>query len=260
MRVHGSYLGFCAFRPGHLLILFLAVMLSSGYALAYRPFDSTDASVPAPGEFELELGPIGLLEEGPQRFLVAPKVILNLGVVPNWEVVLEGRQLIALGDSTDGPRHRFVDTGAFLKGVVRAGSLQGRAGPSVGVEAGALLPTINGDPGIGAAGLVILSHRLPALTAHLNGVASYTRSDDVNLAAGLILEGPYSWPLRPVSEIVFEQEIAGARLVSGLLGAIWRASDSLVLDLAGRAVREANMNVWEVRAGLTWFTQLWRSE
>jgi hypothetical protein len=238
----------------------LTVFLSSGSAAAYRPFDSTDASVPAPGEFELELGPIGLLEEGPNRFLVAPKVILNLGVLPNWEVVLEGRQLVALGESTDGPRHRLVDTGAFLKGVVRAGSLQGRAGPSVGVEAGALLPTINGDPGIGAAGLLILSHRVPAMTAHLNGVVSYSRTDDLNLAAGLVIEGPYSWPVRPAGEVVVEQEFGGSRLLSGLLGAIWRASDSVVLDLAARAVREPDVNVWEIRAGLTWFTQLWRSE
>ncbi len=27
-------------------------------ALAYRPFDSTDADVAGPGEFELELGPV----------------------------------------------------------------------------------------------------------------------------------------------------------------------------------------------------------
>jgi hypothetical protein len=234
--------------------------LAAAPAHAYRPFDSTDASVPAPGEFELELGPLGLIDEGGRRTLVAPKVILNLGVLPDWEVVLEGRQLVSLGEGSEEPRYRLVDTGAFVKGVVRHGSLQGRTGPSVGVEVGALLPTVNGDPGVGMAGLLILSHRLPALTAHLNAVASYTRTQEWVFATGLILEGPSSWVVRPVAEGVVEQVAGGERLVSGLMGAIWRADEDLVLDVAGRAVRVADANIWEVRAGLTWFTQLWRSE
>jgi hypothetical protein len=238
----------------------VVLLVSSRPVLGYRPFDSTDASVPAPGEFELELGPVGLIEEGGRRTLVAPKVILNLGVVPNWEVVVEGRQLVLLGELLGEPRYRFVDTGTFLKGVVRAGSLQGRTGPSIGLEGGALLPTVNADPGMGAAGLVIFSHRVPALTVHLNGVASYTRTRDVVVATGLILEGPSSWVVRPVGETVVEQEVGGSRLVSGLIGAIWRANQNLVLDAAGRAVRAGEVNVWEIRAGLTWFTQLWRSE
>jgi hypothetical protein len=236
------------------------VLASNRPAFAYRPFDSTDASVPAPGEFELELAPVGLIEEGGRRTLVAPKVILNLGVLPSWEVVLEGRQLVLLGELGGEPRFHLVDTGAFLKGVVRAGSLQGRTGPSIGVEAGALLPTVNGDPGMGAAGLVIFSHRVPALTAHLNGVVSYSRTGAVVVAAGLILEGPSSWVVRPVAETVVEQERGGPRLVSGLMGAIWRVNEDLVLDAAGRAVRVGEAKAWEIRAGFTWFTQLWRSE
>jgi hypothetical protein len=251
-------------KEGPLLGLAAAVALGvlsvAGAAQAYRPFDSTDASVPAPGEFELELGPLGLIEEGGRRTLVAPKVILNLGVWHNWEVVLEGRQLVSLGQPTDGPRYRLVDTGAFIKGVVRRGSLQGETAPSVGVEVGALLPTVNGDPGMGFAGLLILSHRLPALTAHLNGVATFTRTQDWAFATGLILEGPSSWVVRPVGETVVEQVVGGERLLSGLIGAIWRADEDLVLDLAGRSVRAGDTNVWEIRAGLTWFTQLWRPE
>jgi hypothetical protein len=236
------------------------LLVAVGPARAYRPFDSTDASVPAPGEFELELGPLGLIEEGGRRTLVAPKMILNLGVLPNWEVVVEGRQLLSLGEQAGEPRYRLVDTGAFIKGVLRPGSLQGQTAPSVGIEVGALLPTVNGDPGMGLAGLLIFSHRVPALTAHLNGVASYTRTQDWAFATGLILEGPSSWVVRPVGETVVEQVVGGERLLSGLIGAIWRADEDLVLDLAGRSVRAGDTNVWEIRAGLTWFTQLWRPE
>jgi hypothetical protein len=48
-------------------------------AYAYRPFDSTDADVARPGEFELELAPIGRIREGSNRLRVAPAVIGNLG-------------------------------------------------------------------------------------------------------------------------------------------------------------------------------------
>ena len=48
-------------------------------ACALRPFDATDAAVAAPGEFELELGPLGRLREGSKRFRVAPAVIGNFG-------------------------------------------------------------------------------------------------------------------------------------------------------------------------------------
>jgi hypothetical protein len=39
------------------LTVALVLAALSGSALAYRPFDSTDADVARPGEFELELGP-----------------------------------------------------------------------------------------------------------------------------------------------------------------------------------------------------------
>jgi len=243
-------------------VLGAAILLAAGPALAARPFDSTDASVPAPGEFELELGPVGLLHEGSkgaeQRFIVAPKVVLNLGVIPSWEVVLEGRQLIRTGDTQGEARYQLVDTGAFIKGVLRAGVLQDLSGPSVGVEMGALLPTVNGEDGLGAAAIVVLSHRIAGLTGHLNGVAVYSRSHIGGLAGGLILEGPQAWAVRPVGEMVVEKERGSAVLASVLGGAIWRVNDSLMLDLAGRAGRGGGAEIWEIRAGLTWSTRLWR--
>ena len=235
-----------------------AAWLMAGPVHAYRPFDSTDASVPQPGEFELELGPVGLLREREDRFLVAPKVIFNLGIVPNWEVVLEGRHLVRFGAAGAEPRSRFVDTGAFLKGVVHQGSLQGRGGPSVGVEVGALLPTVNGDEGVGAAGLIILSHRIPSFTIHVNGVSAYTRAGEVSFGGGLIVEGPFAWPVRPVGELLAERTPGDGSAYSGLVGAIWRAGEGVHFDLAARTGRAEGVGIWEIRAGLTWFTQLWR--
>ena len=74
----------------------VAGLFAARSAHAYRPFDSTDASVAAPGEFELEAGPAGYLRLGQANYLVAPAIVANLGFVDRWEVVLQGRELILL--------------------------------------------------------------------------------------------------------------------------------------------------------------------
>jgi transketolase C-terminal domain/subunit len=66
----------------------LGQVILSADALAYRPFDGTDASVIDPGELEVELGPAQLLREGSDRTLIAPAVVLNLGIFEGWEATL----------------------------------------------------------------------------------------------------------------------------------------------------------------------------
>jgi hypothetical protein len=63
----------------------------SGPALAYRPFDGTDAAVAAPGEVEIEMQPAGRLREGTTTTLVAPATVLNFGLSEGWEAVFEGQ-------------------------------------------------------------------------------------------------------------------------------------------------------------------------
>jgi len=53
----------------------LGAALLASTAFAYRPFASTDAVVAKPKEFELELGPIGSLRDGPNKYWVAPAVV-----------------------------------------------------------------------------------------------------------------------------------------------------------------------------------------
>src|ERR1700704_5432884 len=60
-------------------------------ALAYRPFDGTDAAVAAPGEVEIELQPAGALREGGSTTLIAPATVFNYGLSEGWEAVLEGQ-------------------------------------------------------------------------------------------------------------------------------------------------------------------------
>jgi hypothetical protein len=222
-----------------------------GFAFAYRPFDSTDADVVEAGRFELELGPLGYLVSHDQRGLFAPSAILNWGFAPRWELVLQGRNLFLIDAKTE-PSPKLIETGLFLKGVLRKGALQDGTGLSIATEIGPLLPTLNDEPGVGASGALIVSQRWPAATVHLNGQVEWSRAHNLDLFGSVILEGPYQWPVRPVSEFFIDKEFGGARQVSGLFGAIWRLAESFALDAAVRAARKEQLDVVELRAGLTW--------
>jgi hypothetical protein len=190
--------------------------------------------------------------------LVVPSFIFNLGFVRGWELVAQFRNFVLLGDVPGQSRWRLVDTGVFLKGVLREGSLQGATGPSVATEFGAILPTWHGEPGAGALASGILSQRWDAVTLHLNLAASLSRAERFDLFGGLIVEGPYTWTVRPVLEVFAEREFGASTTVSGLVGVIWRASESLSVDVALRGERIGDLNGAEIRAGFTWAFAVWK--
>ncbi len=232
--------------------LVAALAWTSGDALAYRPFDSTDAAVADDGEFELEFGPLGSLHEGTRRSRVSPAAIANFGISGGREIVLQGQRQTLLDLDAPGPRTSVVDTGLFMKQVLRRGVLQGEAGPSIATEYGFLLPTLHGESGTGFSTAGILSQRSDVGTVHLNSVLSLTRSHHADLFLGAIVEGPYSWAVRPVAEVFFEQQAGGIRTLSKLVGAIWRIRDGLSFDLGVRQAHSRSEGVHEVRLGLTW--------
>jgi hypothetical protein len=125
-------------------------------ALAYRPFDGTDAAVAAPGQLEIELQPAGVQHEQVMQTLIAPWTVVNIGLSEGWEAVFEGRGETPLVPS--GPTE-LTTAGAFLKHVVVPGSLQGKDGPSVATEFGVLLPDSTGDGGAGVSWAGIVSKR-----------------------------------------------------------------------------------------------------
>src|SRR5262249_12510616 len=172
------------------VIVALLLLVMAPGALAYRPFDSTDASVAEAGKLELELGPLGYLVEGHEHFLVIPALIANLGLSRRWELVLEGRHVLLVTEGQGEPRSRLVDPGLFVKGVLREGTLQDGVGPSVAVEAGVLLPTVNGESGAGASVAAIVSQRWSSMTVHINGAAARTRAGRVGPLSGGLLPGP----------------------------------------------------------------------
>src|SRR5450759_3709723 len=103
-------------RSLHAIFVLVAVLAwTCGDALAYRPFDSTDAAVADDGEFELEFGPLGSLREGTRRSRVAPAAIANFGISGEREIVLQGQLQTLLDPDSPGPRTSLVDNGLLMK-------------------------------------------------------------------------------------------------------------------------------------------------
>jgi hypothetical protein len=251
-------------------VLFQGIALArSSDALAYRPFDGTDADVAAHGEFELELAPVGYLYDTDGPSLLLPQVVFNYGVMDRVELVIDARHQLALGtphlvDGVRLDRSRILDTDALVKIVLRKGSLQASdhepgepapSGISVAMELGPLLPELGGSASaasFGASDDLIASMRWHDVAAHLNTQPMFDRQHRAALFESVILEGPFRWKVRPVSELAFQSEWYGPTTLSALGGAIARVTEGLDLDLAGRALETDGHAGYEVRAGFTW--------
>jgi hypothetical protein len=215
-------------------------------ALAYRPFDGTDAGVANLDEVEIELQPAGHLQTGSQSTLVAPAVVYNYGFAERWEMVLQTEV-----DSPPGSPSSFAASGAFLKYVIQPGVLQGQNGISIATEFGPLLPGINNDPGVGFSWAGIVSQRWDWGTAHFNVETNLTRDQHAEEFLDVILEGPSTWKVRPVFETFYDKVWTQSETRSVLLGAIWQVKDELSFDVAYRYALENGHAVNEIRAGLT---------
>jgi hypothetical protein len=220
-------------------------------ARAYRPFDQTDADVAETHDVELELGPIGYLHD-PSGTTFIPGFILNYGVVHRVELVFDAHHAFLFGGPDVEARRRQLDSELSAKVVVREGVLQDRPGPSIAVVIGALLPTVPLAGGPGLAVTAIASERWPALALHLNVEGDYTRDGAFAFIGGFILEGPDAWTVRPVSEFFVAHQSDVPATVSGLAGAIWRATPHLSFDTAFRLAYEGSAQEIEIRVGLTW--------
>jgi hypothetical protein len=236
-------------RRGALAVA-VVILAAPAPALAYRPFDETDASVATTGEVELELGPFGYTHD-PAGGTFTPGLILNWGALPRLEIVFDAHHSLLFDGPDLAARRRALDTALTGKYVVRQGVLQGAGGPSVAVEGGPILPTIPAAGGVGLALAGIVSERWDAAALHVNLETDLTRDHDLAVIAGAIGEGPDAWTVRPVAE-VFVARDTGVTTTSALGGAIWRAGPRLSFDAAARAARAADANIYELRAGLTW--------
>ena len=225
-----------------------ALALSAAPAAAYRPFDGTDAGVADLHEVEIEYQAFGWQRTGSQTALSAPGGVFNYGFAERWEFVAQGFMQAPL--SGPGPAS-FVDTGAFLKYVVKPGVLQGASGVSIATEFGPLLPEVHGDRGTGFSWAGIVSQRFDFGTAHLNVEANLTRDQLPEAFLDVILEGPATWKIRPVVELYYDRVFTETEAKSALFGAIWQVRDDLSFDAAFRHAVVNGQPVNEIRAGVT---------
>ncbi|MGH7436083.1 MAG: hypothetical protein ACRENE_10455 [Polyangiaceae bacterium] len=243
-------------------VLLAACLAVPSRAFAYRPFDGTDADVAEQGSFELELGPAHWYYQSGQdslhgHYLIAPATVLNLGILEDTELVVEFANFVALGPLDGRPAASLLETDVLLKHVFREGSLQGKSGPSFAIEAGPLTPEINGSNAFGASLDAIVSYAWRGGAIHFDERPSYTRDHTFDVFSGAILEGPHDWVVRPVCEIFYETEPSGSGTQSVLVGAIWTAKESFVVDLGLRGARIGEDRAAEVRLGFTWSLPIW---
>ena len=217
-------------------------------ASAYRPFDGTDAAVAEKGKMEIEMQPAGIFKDVSGTTLIAPAARFNYGLTETWEAVLEGQIEHPLSPS--GPSS-VTAAGAFLKGVLREGSLQEKSGVSVATEFGFLLPDSRGDSRLGASLAGIVSQRWDWGSIHLNGSAALSRDHHADLFVGTIVEGPSKWTVRPVAEVFYEKEFGKSETVSGLVGLIWQVREDLSFDIGVRHAVTNGHPLNEVRAGMS---------
>ena len=227
------------------------LLVAPHVALAYRPFDSTDAAVASPKEIEIEFGPVAYTDSRHASITDAPVVTVNVGLVDRWEAVIDATRVVT--------RSRFkhdtetVETALMLKRVLRDGVLQERTGWSTATEFGVLFPTVHSDDDYGATLALIGSRAIGHTMIHLNAELAENRDGNAELFGGLIVEAMMSMPVRPVAELTFEYERGtDTRNAGVLVGAIWERSDNLSFDIAARAVCEDHDWSYESRIGITW--------
>ena len=218
----------------------------SGPALAYRPFDSTDAAVADKDAFEVELSPFTYRHDDEGAVWIAPSARFNYGFAEDWEAVLEGQ-----AEHFSDRRSRLTEAQLDIKGVLRQGSLQDKEGWSLGTEASVLLPGIHDQDGAGFELTGIASRRWNWGTLHINVATELTRDQRLGTFLGAILEGPDAWPVRPVAEVNYQREFPRHEETSVLAGAIWKVRDHLAFDLGFRHAWVDRRSDEQVRAGVT---------
>jgi len=223
-------------------------------ARAYRPFDGTDADVAEPGAAEFEVGPAEYRRSGSRTTWFVPAFIFNYGFARDFEFVLEGRHELA-GHSPSNSQ--ITDSALSVKQVLREGKLQGRSGISIANEWSCLFPNTGAERKWGAELTTIFSSRWRPLTLHLNVYNELSRQRRYVTAMGPIIEGPFTWRVRPVVELIATRGFGAARWSRGLsgsalVGAIGRVRDDLTVDLAFLVAISQGLREQALRAGFTW--------
>jgi hypothetical protein len=203
----------------HGLFVLACLVLLASSAWGYRPFVSTDAAVAERARIEIELGYLTLVRTQGEHTFMIPLVVVNYGLAQTLELVGEFK-----GEEAPETGPQLIDPALSLKAVLREGILQEKAGVSVAVEMGLLLPsTMPGERKLGFEGVGIVSHRVSPFTFHLNIGGGVDREETRPFGVwGVITALPIGATVRLVGEVNGESVHGEAANNSGLLGVLWQ--------------------------------------
>ena len=68
--------------------------------------------------------------------------------------------------------------------------------------------------------------------------------------AGVLLEGPHAWPVRPLAEIFYYGDVGQFRTRSALSGAVRQVQDNITVDFGLCGARVNERRAGEIRAGV----------
>jgi hypothetical protein len=234
-------------RTGTLVLVLLGLLASSAWG--YRPFVSTDAAVVERARMEIELGYLTLVRAQGENTFMIPQVVLNYGLTPTLELVGEFK-----GEEAPGTAPQLVDPALSLKAVLREGILQEKAGVSIAMETGLLLPaTVPGERRFGFEGVGIVSYRVSPFTFHVNLGGGVDREETRPFGVwGVITELPIGATVRLAGEINGESVHGHAANNSGLLGVLWQPHWlNAVVDAGIRRGFSRGAPDWLFTTGLT---------
>lgn len=226
---------------------------------ALRPVESFDGTTTPPGAMAIEWGALGWQRHGDRSSLVAPQLLVRLGLTPRLELGALGAYRFA-GPAAQPPwgqEARAGEVGLYgklqiLPGLVEEGRLHG---PAAALMGGAMFLTEQST--WAAHGRVAGSMGIGPVLAHLNLGFRYDATARVVL--GAVVAAPLSFGLTPLLEVSGEVRFgqpSRASLQVGLTQELRGAP--LQVDLAlGRGLSEGAPE-WTITAGLTATLRLWR--
>ena len=222
-------------------------------ASAYRPFDGTDAHVAEPHLFELEMSPISYTRMGSERSLIAPQVTLNYGTGSGFEFVLDGGNVMSMHPDPGEVSPQLQEAAFSLKKVLRTGVLQEKKGPSIATEGSVLIPSGGQSHGGLGVNLIVSQPLSSARTMlHFNAEIERTQEQKTGRFLSAILEGPETWPIRPVGELSWQREGDDPEKRGFLAGIVWQTRQGLAVDAAIKAIDGGGDHGIELRSGFTW--------
>ena len=244
----------CPINSSRALVLTAVAIAGLGYAgqaMAYRPFEATDADVADSRTIEIEFGPAEFIAHGPDHALQAPTLTVNFGLGGGYEFGVEGVNLVALKPEEGVPRMQLVDTGLALKHLLKRGGLQDAHGSSIAAEAVVLFPG-RGQDHLGAEAGGIISNDSKTYVSHLELGVSRSPEGSNGAGAGLILETADHRGWRPVAELNLEGAQGEPPSKSVLIGSIYEAREGFSVDAGVRLGQSDGVRWTEVRAGFAY--------